>query len=72
MKYLGGGWEGAHFVARFRNHLPAHVHAGVLARFSCTGHYNLFFLRHGSIDRWLERGVVSAASSRVAWAARTA
>ena len=72
VEYLGGDWEGAQFVARFRNHLPTHVHAGVLARFSRTGHCNLFFLRHGSIDRGLERGLISAASSRVAWAARIA
>ncbi len=70
VEYLGGGWEGAHFVARFRNHLPTHVHAGMLAHFSRTGHCNQFFLRHGSIDRGLERGLVSAASSRVTWAAR--
>ena len=72
VEYLGGSWKGAHFVARFRNHLPTHVHAGVLARFSRTGHCNLFFLRHGSIDQGLERGLISAAFSRVNWAARTA
>ncbi|MGF1470869.1 MAG: hypothetical protein ACFB50_03900 [Rubrobacteraceae bacterium] len=69
VEYLGGEQEGAYYVARFRNHLPTHVHAGELARFSRTGHCNLFFLRHGSIDRQLELGLIKASSSRVAWGA---
>jgi hypothetical protein len=69
VEYLGGSREGPHYVARFRNHLPTHVHAGILARFSRTSHCNLFFLRHGSIDEQLERGLVEATTSRVTWAA---
>jgi len=69
VEYLGGGREGPHYVARFRNHLPTHIHAGVLARFSRTSHCNLFFLRHGSIVEQLETGLVEASTSRVTWAA---
>ena len=69
VEYLGGSREGPHYVARFRNHLPTHIHAGILARFSRTNHCNLFFLRHGSIDEQLEKGLVEASTSRVTWAA---
>src|SRR5215210_3210600 len=69
VEYLGGSREGPHFVARFRNHLPTHIHAGVLARFGRTSHCNLFFLRHGSIVEQLETGLVEASTSRVTWAA---
>ena len=69
VEYLGGSREGPHFVARFRNHLPTHIHAGVLARFGRTSHCNLFFLRHGSIGEQLENGLIQASSSRVKQAA---
>lgn len=72
VEYLGGSREGSHYVARFRNHLPTHIHAGILARFSRTNHCNLFFLRHGSIDEQLEKGLVEASTSRVSWAAEQA
>lgn len=66
VEYLGGEHVGDDFVAHFRNTLPTHVEAGELAHFSRTGHCNLFFLRHGAIDAALLRGLLSAASSRVA------
>lgn len=69
VEYLGGSQEGPHYVARFRNHLPTHIHAGILAHFSRTSHCNLFFLRHGSIDGQLERGLVEATTSRITWSA---
>ena len=72
VEYLGGSREGPYFVARFRNHLPTHIHAGVLARFNRTSHCNLFFLRHGSIDEPLESGLVEASTSRVNRAAEQA
>ena len=72
VEYLGGSREGPYFVARFRNHLPTHIHAGVLARFSRTSHCNLFFLRHGSIDEPLESGLVEASTGRVNRAAEQA
>ena len=72
VEYLGGSSEGPYFVARFRNHLPTHIHSGLLARFSRTSHCNLFFLRHGSIDEQLENGLVEASISRVTWAAEQA
>lgn len=72
VEYLGGNREGPYFVARFRNHLPTHIHSGVLARFSRTSHCNLFFLRHGSIDEQLEKGLVQASTNRVTWAAEQA
>jgi hypothetical protein len=72
VEYLGGSREGPYFVARFRNHLPTHIHAGVLARFSRTSHCNLFFLRHGSIDEPLESGLVEASAGRVKHAAEQA
>jgi hypothetical protein len=72
VEYLGGDREGPYYLARFRNHLPTHVHSGVLARFTRTSHCNLFFFRHGSIDRQLERGLIEASTSRVSWAAQQA
>lgn len=72
IEYLGGNQEGPHYVARFRNHLPTHIHSGILAGFSRTSHCNLFFFRHGSIDQRLERGLISASARRVSWAAEQA
>jgi hypothetical protein len=75
VKYLGGSREGPYFVARFWNHLPTHIGSGVLARFSRTSHCNRFFLRHGSIDEQLEKGLIEASTNRVnraAWQAREA
>jgi hypothetical protein len=69
IEYSGGSLEGPYYVARFRNHLPTHIHSGILAGFARTGHCNLFFFQHGSIDRRLEQGLISASSRRVSWAA---
>jgi hypothetical protein len=69
IEYFGGSLEGPYYVARFRNHLPTHIHSGVLAGFARTSHCNLFFFRHGSIDRRLEHGLISASTGRVSWAA---
>ena len=72
VQYLGGSREGPYFVARFRIHLPTHIHSGELARFTRTSHCNLFFLRHGSIDEQLENGLVEASANRVNRAAEQA
>jgi hypothetical protein len=72
IEYSGGSPEGPYYVARFRNHLPTHIHSGILAGFSRTSHCNLFFFRHGSIDRKLEQGLISASTHRVSWAAEQA
>jgi hypothetical protein len=72
IEYFGGSREGPYYVARFRNHLPTHIHSGILAGFARTSHCNLFFFRHGSIDRRLELGLISASSRRVSWAAEQA
>ena len=72
IEYLGGSPEGPYYVARFRNHLPTHIHSGILAGFTRTSHCNLFFFRHGSIDRRLEQGLISASTRRVSWAAEQA
>jgi hypothetical protein len=69
VEYLGGDHEGAYYVARFRNHLPTHVHSGVLAHFARTSHCNMFFFRHGSIDGRLEQGLIEASTNRVSWGA---
>ena len=72
IEYFGGDREGPYYVARFRNHLPTHIHSGILAGFTRTSHCNLFFFRHGSIDRRLELGLISASTGRVSWAAEQA
>jgi hypothetical protein len=72
IEYFGGSPEGPYYVARFRNHLPTHIHSGILAGFTRTSHCNLFFFRHGSIDRRLELGLISASTGRVSWAAEQA
>ena len=64
VEYLGGSREGPHYVAQFRNHLPTHIHSGELARFTRPSHCCLFFLRHGSIDRRLEHGLIEASAGR--------
>ncbi len=69
IEYFGGSREGPYYVARFRNHLPTHIHSGILAGFARTSHCNLFFFRHGSIDQRLEHGLISASTGRVSWAA---
>ena len=72
VEYLGGSREGPYYVAQFRNHLPTHIHSAELARFTRTSHCRLFFLRHGSIDRRLEHGLIKASAGRVAWVAQLA
>jgi hypothetical protein len=72
IEYSGGSHEGPYYVARFRNHLPTHIRSGILANFARTSHCNLFFFRHGSIDRALEYGLASASTRRVSWAAEQA
>jgi hypothetical protein len=69
--FLGGEARGTHYLARFRNHLPTHIHAGFLSHFSRTSHCNLFFLQHGTIDASLATGLQQAANHRVAWAGDT-
>jgi hypothetical protein len=72
IEHVGGSQDGPYYVARFRNHLPTHIHSGILAGFTRTSHCNLFFFRHGSIDRRLEQGLISASTRRVSWAAEQA
>lgn len=68
VEFLGGDQEGPYYIARFRNCLPTHIRAGELAHFARTDHCNLFFLRHGSVDEELERGLIKASADRVTWA----
>jgi hypothetical protein len=68
VKFLGGHQEGLHYIAEFRNRLPVHIHAGILAHFSRTGNCNLFFLQHGHIDSQLKEGLIKASESRITWA----
>ena len=67
VQFLGGHQEGSHYIAEFRNRLPVHIHAGILAHFSRTGNCNLFFLQHGNIDSQLKEGLIKASESRVNW-----
>lgn len=67
VKFLGGELRGSHYLARFQNRLPAHIHAGILSHFSRTAHCNLFFLQHGTIDRPLEIGLLQASQGRLLW-----
>ncbi len=67
VKFLGGHQEGSYYIAEFRNRLPVHIHAGILAHFSRTGNCNLFFLQHGNIDSQLKQGLIKASESRVTW-----
>lgn len=66
--FLGGEQRGSYYVAEFQNRLPVHIHAGILSHFTRTGHCNLFFLQHGTIDPPLEAGLLKAAETRIAWA----
>jgi hypothetical protein len=68
VEFLGGEQKVGHYLAHYRNRLPAHVLAGQLAYFSRTEHCNLFFLRHGNIDDQLEAGLAQSADNRVAYA----
>jgi hypothetical protein len=68
VEFLGGEQKDGHYLAYYRNHLPAHVLAGQLADFSRTAYCNLFFLRHGNIDSELERGLAQSASNRITYA----
>ena len=70
VKFLGGEQDGAHYLARFQNRLPVHIHAGILSHFSRTSHCNIFFLQHCVIDSLLEAGLVEAAQKRIAWGQR--
>ena len=70
VEYLGGHTSGKHFVASFRNYLPAHLHAGSLSGFSRTGLCNEFFFRHGEIDAELEAGLSQASGDRIVAARR--
>ena len=67
VKFLGGHQEGSYYIAEFRNRLPVHIHAGILAHFSRTGNCNLFFLQHGNIDSQLREGLIKTSESRVNW-----
>ncbi|PSB56449.1 hypothetical protein [Chamaesiphon polymorphus] len=68
VKFLGGETQDNYYIARFRNRLPVHIHAGILSHFSRTGHCNLFFLQHGNIDSLLEEGLLKAAAVRIKFA----
>jgi hypothetical protein len=68
IKFLGGSQQGPYYLAEFSNRLPVHLHAGILAHFTRTGHCNQFFLQHGNIDFRLATGLAQAARDRVAWA----
>lgn len=65
VKFLGGECKGDYYLARFQNHLPVHIHAGILSHFSRTAHCNLFFLQQGQIDAALETGLLKAATVRI-------
>ncbi|MDH6059585.1 hypothetical protein NWP17_03880 [Chrysosporum bergii ANA360D] len=65
VKFMGGETTDNYYLARFRNRLPVHIHAGILSHFSRTGHCNIFFLQHGNIDPLLEQGLLKAAEVRV-------
>ncbi|MBE7385622.1 MAG: hypothetical protein F6J95_030015 [Leptolyngbya sp. SIO1E4] len=67
VKFLGGIQQGNHYLAKFQNRLPVHIHAGILSHFSRTAHCNLFFLQHGHIDSPLEMGLLQAAQGRLQW-----
>lgn len=66
VKFLGGCQQGPDYLARFRNRLPTHLQAGMLAHFTRTAHCNLFFLQHGQIDPKLAIGLALAARDRIA------
>jgi hypothetical protein len=66
--FLGGEQRGSYYLAQFQNRLPVHIHAGILSHFTRTGHCNLFFLQHGTIDPPLETGLIKAAETRITWA----
>ena len=68
VKFLGGYQESSYYIAEFKNRLPIHIHAGILAHFSRTGNCNLFFLQHGNINSELKEGLIEASESRVNWA----
>ncbi|VEP15566.1 conserved hypothetical protein [Hyella patelloides LEGE 07179] len=68
VQFLGGEQHDSYYLARFRNRLPVHIHAGILSHFKRTAHCNQFFLQHGWIDPTLEMGLLKAASSRINWA----
>lgn len=67
IEFLEGTSQGTYYLARFKNRLPVHLHAGTLAHFTRTGHCNAFFLQHGVIDSHLAAGLLQAADSRIAW-----
>jgi hypothetical protein len=67
VKFLGGEQRDHYYLARFQNRLPVHIHAGILSHFSRTGHCNLFFLQHGTIDPPLEMGLLQATQGRLQW-----
>jgi hypothetical protein len=67
VEFLGGQQYGEEYVARFKNRLPVHIHAGILSHFNRTGNCNLFFLRHGNINAELEIGLLRASESRINW-----
>jgi hypothetical protein len=68
VEFLGGSQRGPYYLAHYRNYLPAHILAGELADFTRAGHCTLFFLRHGSIDGELERGLINACKDKISWA----
>lgn len=68
VQFLEGYKEGSYYIAEFKNRLPVHIHAGILAHFSRTENCNLFFLQHGNIDRQIRKGLTKALESRVNWA----
>lgn len=68
VKLLGGEKRGSNYLTHFTVDLSTHLHAGKLAGFSRTGHCNIFFLQHGSINPTLEAGLIKAVEDRVIWA----
>lgn len=62
--HLGGTWTADGYVARFRNRLRTHIHAGQLSGFTRTEHCNWFFIGHGEIGPMLAQGLRSAFHDR--------
>lgn len=62
--YLGGTWTADGYLARFRNRLRTHIHAGQLSGFARTEHCNWFFIAHGEINPLLAQGLHSAFHDR--------
>lgn len=57
--------ENGKCMVKFRNKLPSHIHAGILAHFKRTDNCNQFFFNHCNINEQIEVGLIKTTLNKI-------